>query len=94
MAIISKEKDEILGYLSCANEYENVWDVDFIHVREDRRRQGLGTQLGALYAREKLRQNQIPYYSGARDEASEQTAVKAGFVCCRELFFAQVSTKC
>jgi len=85
-----KEKGEILAYLSCASEYENVWDVDFIHVREDRRRQGLGAQLAALYARGRLKQSQIPYYSGARSETSQRTALKAGFLCCRELVFAEV----
>jgi GNAT superfamily N-acetyltransferase len=87
-----KENDEIVAYLSCGAAYENIWDVFFVHVREDRRKQGLGTQVTALYAREMLMQNKIPYYSSAVNEASERTALKAGFVCCREMFSAEVSS--
>ena len=88
-----KDGNEILGFLSCAREWENIWDVDFIHVRDEARGRGLGTRLAATYARTLLKRGDVPYYSGARNEASERTAVSAGFHCCRELFTADVSRK-
>lgn len=87
------EQDVLVGYVACTNDYENVWDVDFIHVREDRRNVGLGIQLAAFYAKDKLRQNQVPYWSAAANPASERAAEKAGFACCRELFYAEASAK-
>jgi GNAT superfamily N-acetyltransferase len=80
---------EILGYLSAMKEYENIWDVDFIHVRREERRRGLGTQLAAGYARETLSHGEVPYYSGAANEASDRAAISAGFACCRELFWSE-----
>lgn len=88
-----KDKDEIVAWLSCCRARDNIWDVDFIHVRHDRRRQGLGWQVAAMYARDKLAGGQIPFYSSARDEASERTALKAGFTCCRELWSATARQK-
>jgi hypothetical protein len=87
-----REGVEIVAWLSCMKELENIWDVDFIHVRPERRNCGLGTQVAAAYARDKLLAGDIPYYSGvANNEASERAALKAGFVCCRELFSAEVT---
>jgi len=88
-----KDGNEIVGFLSCAREWENIWDVDFIHLRDEARGRGLGTRLAATYARTLLTRGDIPYYSGARNEASERTATSAGFHCCRELFVADVSRK-
>lgn len=88
-----KEAEEILGFLSCAREWQNIWDVDFIHVREEARGLGLGTKLAAAYARALLARGDIPYYSGARNEASERTAIRGGFHCCRELFSTEIRRK-
>jgi hypothetical protein len=86
-----REGEEIVAWLSCMKELEEMWDVDFIHVRADRRHRGLGTQIAAAYARDKLLAGDIPYYSGAANEASERAALNAGFVCCRETFSAEVT---
>ena len=88
-----KDGDEIVGYLSCNPEYENTWDVEYIHVKQGARRKGLGTILACSYARRRLTQGQVPYWSGAANEASEHTATKAGFSCCRELFHAEVNPR-
>ena len=88
-----REGADIVAWLSCMKEFENIWDVDFIHVRRDMRNRGLGTQIAAAYARDKLLAGDIPYYSGAANEASERAALKAGFVCCRELLWAEVSAR-
>jgi len=88
-----RERAEIVAWLSCRKELENIWDVDFIHVRPELRNRGLGSQIAAAYARDKLLAGDIPYYSVAANEASERAALKAGFVCCRELFWAEVTAK-
>jgi GNAT superfamily N-acetyltransferase len=88
-----KDGEEILGYLSCSPEYEDVWDVEYVHVREDMRRRGLGTVLASSYAGARLTRGQVPYWSGAANEASERTAMKASFVCCRELFCVEATAK-
>ncbi len=85
------EGDEIAGYLSCVPYFDTIWDVDFIHVRADRRRRGLGWQLAASYARDKLNRGQIPLYSNPRGEASERTALRVGFECCREQWAARAT---
>lgn len=83
----------IMGYLSCNPEFEDVWDVEYVHVREEARRTGVGAALAGAYARRRLAAGQVPYWSGAANEASERTALKAGFVCCREQFYADVSAR-
>jgi hypothetical protein len=88
-----KDGGGMLGYLSSAPEYEEVWDVEFVHVREGMRRRGLGTLLAASYARRRLNEGQVAYWSSAAGEASERTAVKAGFTCCRELFRARLTAR-
>lgn len=92
---VIKEEKEILGYLAYSyGDYgENTCGMYFIHVRQDRRNQGLGTQLAAAYAREKLLQGVIPFFENAVNEASERTALKAGFVCCREEYRADALLK-
>jgi len=84
------EQRDLLGYLSCSPEYRDIWDVEYVHVREDMRGRGLGTVLAATYARQRLTRGQVPYWSSAASEASERTALKAGFFCCREALSAGV----
>jgi GNAT superfamily N-acetyltransferase len=87
------EGKEIVGYLYCRNAYRNIWDVGHIHVRAERRRQGIAVHLAAAYARAKLNSRQVPYYSGASGEASERTALRAGFALCREVYYSEVSSR-
>ena len=87
------ENGEILGFLACAMEWGDIWDVDFIHVRDEARGRRLGARLAAMYARTLLARGDIPYYSGARNDASEGTATRAGFHCCRELFGMDIRRK-
>ena len=86
------EKDEIAGYLCCNVAYESIWDCAYIHIRPDWRRRGFGLQLATAYARGKLGNGQTAYWSGAANEASERTALKAGFVFCREVFWCQADS--
>ena len=90
-----KDGDEIVAYLSCSREYENIWDLDFIHVQPSRRQRGLGTRLATSYARDRLMCGEVPYYSGVRDdnEASRRTALRAGFALCAERFSATLRRK-
>lgn len=84
-----KEDGEILGFLAACQDYHHIWDVDIVHVREENRRQGLGTTLAALYARGMLTSGRVSYYSGAT-EVSGKAAQKAGFFMCRELFWSDM----
>jgi hypothetical protein len=85
------DDEGLAGYLACAKEVDNVWDVAFVHVVENKRDSGVGTQLAKAYATRRLELGQIAYYSGPT-AASERAAIKAGFVRCRELLSAEVST--
>lgn len=86
-----KEDDEILGYLACNRCYlkNTAWGLFRVHLRQESRKRGLGTQLAAAYAKDKLSLGEIPFYDYARNEASERAALKAGFVCCRTEFRAE-----
>jgi len=88
-----EEDGTLAGYLSCAKEIDHVWDVEFIHVLEDRRNRGLATELASAYAMERLGQGEIPYYSGPANQASERAAEKAGFTRCRTLLQAELRAK-
>jgi ribosomal protein S18 acetylase RimI-like enzyme len=87
------EDEELLGYLTAGYSYPGIWDVFNIHVREDRRNQGIGAKLAVFYAKDMFANNLIPYYSGAGNEASERTAKKAGFVLCLETFHTRINRK-
>ena len=92
--IYAVEEDyELAGYLTCYPDIDNVWDVEFIHVREDKRNQGIGEKLAGTYARERLARGEIAYYSSPANRASERVAEKAGFTRCRTLFCAELDTK-
>ena len=72
----------IIGYLSCGPEIDNIWDVVYIYVQPAYRSSGIGTKLASYYLHAKLEANQLPYYSGVTNPASEAAAVKAGFTIC------------
>ncbi len=80
---------QIAGFLDARPglKYLNIWDVDSFHVREEMRRRGYGCQLAAGYARAMLTSGRIPYYSNALNAASEHTAERAGFTCCRQQLY-------
>lgn len=84
--LILVEEGDVIAYLACDPSHEEIWDVAFIHVREDRRGHRLGTRIAAEYARRMLTNGRIPYYSGVTLEASARAALGAGFACCRELY--------
>ncbi len=90
---VLKEHNEILAYLCSHHELENIWDIHYIHVREDRRNEGLGTQLAVWYARDKLSAHQIPYYSDPANPSSERVAEKAGFICCKEAWYTELTNR-
>ena len=76
------EEGNLLGYLSCCREIDNIWDVVYIYVLPQHRSHGIGTALAAQYLIAKSNQGQIPYYSGVTNPASESAALKAGFKLC------------
>lgn len=80
------KKGKLVGYLSCCPEVDNIWDVIYIYVQRRHRSSGIGTKLAAYYLHTKLKNNQIPYYSGVTNPASEAAALKAGFTLCGERF--------
>jgi hypothetical protein len=84
--------NEIVGYVSSWRRYGNIRAVDYIHVRRECRSRGIGTQLAAFFAGKMLSRELIPYYSNAWNPASERTAEKAGYACCRDMYFADVSS--
>ena len=49
--------------------------------------------LRVAHARGRLDRGQMPYWSGAANEASERTAPRAGFACCKESFYAEAVKK-
>jgi len=87
-----EDKGELSGYLSCFNAIDNVWDVEFVHVREDRRGRDTATQLASAYARARLARGEIAYYSGPSGPASVRVAEKSGFIRCRELYCAEINS--
>ncbi len=88
-----KDAGEILAYVACTPEFDNIWDIALIHVRDDCRHQGLGTRIAKYYAQVLLSQECIPYYSGATREFSEATARKAGFALCREIYSTKATLR-
>lgn len=84
--VYTDKSGRIVGYLSCCPEAGDIWDVVYIYVQPEHRSLGIGTKLAAYYLQEKRRNNQIPYYSGVTNPASEAAAVKAGFVLCGERY--------
>ena len=80
------DDDGLAGYLTCDWQIDNVWDVVTVHVLEGRRNQDIGTQLALAYARRRLGQGEVAYYSSPTNPASERAAEKAGFTRCRLLF--------
>ena len=82
---------KIVGHLMAFPDYEEIWMVDLVFVREDHRGRGLAAQLAAFYARDMLGQGLIPHYGTAANSASERTAEKAGFHCCRAERYVDVS---
>ncbi len=74
--------NNMIGYLSCCPEIDNIWDVVYIYVLPKNRSAGIGQTLAAQYLLSKRQRDQIPYYSGVTNPASEAAALKAGFFLC------------
>lgn len=86
-----EEDGEILAYLSCCRAYERIWDVDYLHVRDDQRGRDLAVDLAAFYATERLKRDEAPYYSNVITATSRRSAEKAAFELCRQVFHAKVT---
>ena len=82
------EEGTILGYLSCVKSVGDLSDVDYLQVREDRQREGIGTALARAYAAAIRREGGVPYWSNAVNDHSANTAEKSGFtLCCKHWYY-------
>ena len=72
------DEDKIIGYLSYNNLFDNVYDVDYIYVAPSQRRKGIGKALASSYVSTVQERKGIAYWSNAKNENSEKTAISAG----------------
>lgn len=79
--------DLVIGYLICAEEFENIWDVVYIYVKPEYRNKGYGKMLASEYNFNKKSQNQIPLYTGVTNIASEKVALNSGFKLCSSIVY-------
>lgn len=80
------EDNRIIGYLSYNTLYDNICDVDFVYVSPSQRGRGIGGKLAAAYTDTVSRTGGIPFWSNAKNEASEHTAENAGFAKVTEAY--------
>ena len=73
------EGDAIVGYLSCNRISVTVCDVDYIYVIPEKRRRGVGKKLAAAYIARAGENHLLPYWSNAKNMASQKTALGSGF---------------
>lgn len=71
--------EEIVGYLSFNKILPNVCDVDYIYVKPEKRKLGIGKTLTNSYVKFTCDKNQIAYWSNAKNAISKSTALSCGF---------------
>lgn len=76
--------DHIVGYLSFFQILPEVFDVDYIYVKPEKRALGVGKSLGNMYAKYARDRNHIAYWSNAQNDASKLTALSCGFQFIRQ----------
>lgn len=76
--------DEIVGYLSFTKMGENAFNVDYIYVVHEARRMGIAKRLASAYVTYAEKERKIAYWSNAKNEASEKTAISVGMNVVRE----------
>lgn len=78
------DQDKIVGYLSFNTIASGVHDVDYIYVIPEMRGQGIGKKLAFAYALYAKNHDYRAYWSNAKNEASEKTAMSCGFGVIRQ----------
>ena len=77
------DAEQIVGYLSCSPEWEDVWDAGNVFTLPEHRGKGIGTALDYAYLKTMRERGFVPYGSGVYNPASAAAARKAGFeLCC------------
>ena len=71
--------EKIVGYLSFNRVAQQVFDVDYIYVVPEMRGRGIGKQLATAYTLYAQDCNHVAYWSNAKNQASERTAISCGF---------------
>ena len=79
------EEGNMVGYLSFTPILDAIYDVDYIYVVPKRRGMGIGKRLGNAYASYAAEHGRCAYWSNAKNEVSEKTAVSCGFVKIRDV---------
>ncbi|MCL1794816.1 MAG: GNAT family N-acetyltransferase [Oscillospiraceae bacterium] len=69
----------IIGYITCTNVHDNIWDVMYVYVNEEERNKSYGSKIINYYANYIVNSNGIPYYSNPVNIYSEKAANSAGF---------------
>ena len=76
--------ERVVGYLSFNAVADDVYDVDYIYVHPDMREQGIGKQLTSAYVQYANAHGFRAYWSNAKNEESEKTALSCGFSVIRQ----------
>lgn len=90
---IGKNMGQILGIFDGAKlagclsffSVANLFDVDYIYVVPELRRNGLGKKLANAYVSYAKSQNSTAYWSNAKNDASAKTAISCGFELVRQV---------
>lgn len=80
------DEEKVVGYLSFNTITDNVHDVDYIYVVPEFRGQGIGKKLAVAYALYAQSHGYSAYWSNAKNEASERTAMSCGFSIIRQAY--------
>lgn len=84
------DKDEIVGYLSFYSLNDEIYDVDYIYTRAERRGEGAGKALAQAFLKCAIDNGKTAFWSNAKTEASERTAQSAGFAPVRQALIYRI----
>ncbi len=70
---------KIAAYLSYTRLFDGVYDVDYVYVCRDFRNRGIGSALAKSYLSAVSQTGKIALWTNAKNEASVNTAMSAGF---------------
>jgi len=80
---VAKRDSSILGYLLTTHLIEGVVDISYIHVAQNRRRQGIGKRLISSATSNLLNRELVPIYDVAYNNISSQkTCESVGYYVC------------
>lgn len=82
----------VIGYLSFTQMFGDVYDVDYIYVIPSERSKGHASRLARAYVAYAKKEGKAAYWSSAKNEASEKTAVSVGMNVVREALRFRVAT--